>query len=128
MAQDEHVACHVVDARYLGDYKVWLEFNDGRKGVVDLADELYGDEFEALVVEGSHDHRLQHADLSNGLRQIVERRLVEAQAWLIGVWDNRVQGHVDEQLADFHRRATRRRLGRAQCVEPFTESAESRHD
>jgi len=38
----------VVDARYLGDYKVWLEFNDGRKGVVDLADELYGEEFEQL--------------------------------------------------------------------------------
>ena len=35
---------HVVEARYLGDYKVWLEFNDGRKGAVDLADELYGDE------------------------------------------------------------------------------------
>jgi hypothetical protein len=34
---------HVVEARYLGDYKVWLEFNDGRKGVVDLADDLYGD-------------------------------------------------------------------------------------
>jgi hypothetical protein len=48
MAQYEHVPCHVVDARYLGDYKVWLEFNDGRKGVVDLADELYGDEFESL--------------------------------------------------------------------------------
>src|ERR1700737_458861 len=48
MAQYEHVPCHVVDARYLGDYKVWLEFNDGRKGVVDLADELYGDEFEFL--------------------------------------------------------------------------------
>jgi uncharacterized protein DUF2442 len=48
MAQYEHVPCHVVDARYLGDYKVWLEFNDGRKGVVDLADELYGDEFEPL--------------------------------------------------------------------------------
>ena len=39
---------HVVEARYLGDYKVWLEFNDGRKGVVDLADELYGDEHSSL--------------------------------------------------------------------------------
>ena len=48
MAQYEYVPCHVVDARYLGDYKVWLEFNDGRKGVVDLADELYGEEFESL--------------------------------------------------------------------------------
>ena len=35
---------HVVEARYLGDYKVWLEFNDGRKGVVDLVDELHGEE------------------------------------------------------------------------------------
>jgi hypothetical protein len=48
MAQYEQAPCHVVDARYLGDYKVWLEFNDGRKGVVDLADELYGEEFEDL--------------------------------------------------------------------------------
>ena len=48
MAQYEYVPCHVVDARYLGDYKVWLEFNDGRKGVVDLADELYGEAFESL--------------------------------------------------------------------------------
>ena len=39
----EYSPRHVVEARYLGDYKVWLEFNDGRKGVVDLADELYGE-------------------------------------------------------------------------------------
>lgn len=39
---------HVVEARYFGDYKVWLEFNDGRKGVVDLADELHGDERSPL--------------------------------------------------------------------------------
>ena len=38
----------MVDARWLGDYKVWLEFNDGRKGVVDLADELHGEELEPL--------------------------------------------------------------------------------
>ena len=49
MAQYEYVPCHVVDARYLGDYKVWLEFNDGRKGVVDLADELYGECGIAIV-------------------------------------------------------------------------------
>ena len=48
MARYEHVQRHVVEARYLGDYKVWLEFNDGRKGVVDLADELHGEELEAL--------------------------------------------------------------------------------
>ena len=41
-------ARHVIEARYVGDYKVWLEFNDGRKGVVDLADELHGDQRSPL--------------------------------------------------------------------------------
>jgi hypothetical protein len=48
LARYEQSPRHVVEARYLGDYKVWLEFNDGRKGVVDLADELYGAEMSKL--------------------------------------------------------------------------------
>src|SRR5947207_1996678 len=48
LARYEHAPRHVIEARYLGDYKVWLEFNDGRKGVVDLADELHGEELEPL--------------------------------------------------------------------------------
>lgn len=48
LARYEYAPRHVVEARYLGDYKVWLEFNDGRKGVVDLSDELHGEELEAL--------------------------------------------------------------------------------
>jgi hypothetical protein len=48
LARYEQFPRHVVEARYLGDYKVWLEFNDGRKGVVDLADELYGEEMSKL--------------------------------------------------------------------------------
>src|SRR4029434_7677514 len=48
LARYEHVQRHVTHARYLGDYKIWLEFNDGRKGVVDLADELYGEEMSKL--------------------------------------------------------------------------------
>jgi hypothetical protein len=48
LARYEYAPRHVVDARWLGDYKVWLEFNDGRKGVVDLADELHGEELEPL--------------------------------------------------------------------------------
>ena len=43
MPRYEYSPRHVVEARYLGDYKVWLEFNDGRKGVVDLSDELHGE-------------------------------------------------------------------------------------
>jgi hypothetical protein len=48
LARYEYAPRHVVDARWLGDYKVWLEFNDGRKGVVDLADELHGEELQPL--------------------------------------------------------------------------------
>lgn len=39
---------HVIKAEYKGDYRVWLRFNDGAEGVVDLRDELYGEMFEPL--------------------------------------------------------------------------------
>ena len=39
---------HVKEARYLHDYVVWLRFNDGAEGMVDLKDELYGEVFEPL--------------------------------------------------------------------------------
>jgi hypothetical protein len=52
LAHYENVQRHVTEARYLGDYKIWLEFNDGRKGVVDLADDLYGENFDVLRDRG----------------------------------------------------------------------------
>lgn len=39
---------HVKQAKYCGDYKVWLSFNDGAEGEIDLAPELYGEIFEPL--------------------------------------------------------------------------------
>lgn len=39
---------HVKEAKYLHDYVIWLKFNDGTKGEVDLKDELYGEVFEPL--------------------------------------------------------------------------------
>lgn len=39
---------HVTKAEYKGDYRIWLRFNDGSEGVVDLKDELYGEMFEPL--------------------------------------------------------------------------------
>lgn len=39
---------HVVEARYLRDYTVWLQFNDGTCGEVDLSDELDGPVFGPL--------------------------------------------------------------------------------
>lgn len=38
----------VIKAQYLGEYKISLQFNDGRAGVVDLKDELWGTVFEPL--------------------------------------------------------------------------------
>ena len=39
---------HVEKAKYLEDYKVWLAFNDGAEGEIDLAPELEGEVFEPL--------------------------------------------------------------------------------
>jgi hypothetical protein len=38
----------VVDARYVTGYVLWLRFNDGLEGEVDLAGELAGPMFEPL--------------------------------------------------------------------------------
>ena len=39
---------HVINAKYIEDYKIWLSFNDGAEGKVDLSSELYGEVFEPL--------------------------------------------------------------------------------
>lgn len=39
---------HVVKAKYKKDYQIWLKFNDGSEGVVDLKDQLYGEMFQPL--------------------------------------------------------------------------------
>ncbi len=39
---------HVTDAKHLKDYQLWLKFNDGAEGAVDLSKELWGTVFEPL--------------------------------------------------------------------------------
>jgi len=39
---------HVVEARHVSGYVVWLRFRDGTEGEVDLASELVGPVFEPL--------------------------------------------------------------------------------
>lgn len=39
---------HVIKSRYLQDYQIWLEFNDGKEGTVDLSQSLWGGMFEPL--------------------------------------------------------------------------------
>jgi len=39
---------HVTAAKYLGDYRVWLAFDDGSSGEADLSAALWGPMFEPL--------------------------------------------------------------------------------
>jgi hypothetical protein len=39
---------HVLEARHVRDYTLWLRFNDGTEGEVDLSDELDGPLFGSL--------------------------------------------------------------------------------
>jgi hypothetical protein len=44
----EMMFIHVTDVECIEDYQLRLTFNTGEEGVVDLADELYGEVFEPL--------------------------------------------------------------------------------
>ena len=39
---------HIRDAKYLHDYVVWIRFNDGAEGEIDLEPELEGEVFGPL--------------------------------------------------------------------------------
>ena len=39
---------HLVDSRHLGGHRIWLRFDDGVEGEVDLATDLWGEVFEPL--------------------------------------------------------------------------------
>lgn len=39
---------HVIEAKYISDYQVWLEFNDNTNGIADFSNELDGEIFEPL--------------------------------------------------------------------------------
>ena len=39
---------HIREAKYLHDYVIWLRFNNGAEGEIDLKNELDGEMFEPL--------------------------------------------------------------------------------
>jgi hypothetical protein len=38
----------IADMRYIEDFRIWLRFEDGREGEIDLSGELWGEVFEPL--------------------------------------------------------------------------------
>jgi hypothetical protein len=38
----------VIEAKYIRDYTIWVKFEDGSEGEIDLSAELYGPIFEPL--------------------------------------------------------------------------------
>ena len=38
----------LANARHMGDYQMWLQFTDGRAGIVDFSDDLWGEDLEPL--------------------------------------------------------------------------------
>jgi hypothetical protein len=43
-----YMILHIKEAKYLHDYILWIRFNDGAEGEVDLSAELEGEVFEPL--------------------------------------------------------------------------------
>jgi Protein of unknown function (DUF2442) len=39
---------HITEMKYLSGYRVWLKFEDGKEGEIDLKEELWGEVFEPL--------------------------------------------------------------------------------
>jgi hypothetical protein len=42
----------IAEMKYISDYRIWLKFDDGSQGEVDLEAELWGDIFEPLKEKG----------------------------------------------------------------------------
>ncbi len=48
------MSIHVIEAKYLHDYEVELKFNDGKKDIINLENELYGTMLEPLKEKKEH--------------------------------------------------------------------------
>jgi hypothetical protein len=52
--QSPHESLHpssrpeLAHARHVGDYRIWLRFVDGREGIVDFSDDLWGEDLAPL--------------------------------------------------------------------------------
>lgn len=51
---------HTTEVSHLGSYRLWLVFNNGESGAVDLAQELWGEMFEPLKDQAQFASAYQH--------------------------------------------------------------------
>ena len=51
---------HTTEVSYLGGYRLWLAFNNGESGEVDLEQELWGEMFEPLKDKAQFATACQH--------------------------------------------------------------------
>lgn len=79
-----NIFIHVEQARYISGYKVWLSFNDGSEGEIDLSSELDGEVFEPLkniaffksfTVEG---HTLSWSNGADFAPEFLRERIIES--------------------------------------------------
>jgi Protein of unknown function (DUF2442) len=54
---------HVIEARHVAAYVIWLRFSDGSEGKVDLSNELHGPMFEPLRDVGIFRQFVVHPEL-----------------------------------------------------------------
>lgn len=78
---------HITDFKHLRNYQLWLKFNNGSEGVVDLTQELWGSMFEplkdlALFSQVRLDKELDTVDKS--LRQLLKMLAQSQQAVSLG--------------------------------------------
>ena len=64
---------HIIEAKYLKDYKIWIKFEDGKNGVLDFSNEFDGpiflplkkiEYFKNFKIEGNTLHWENGADFA----------------------------------------------------------------
>src|SRR5262245_58947479 len=81
----DHAFIDLVEARHLGGFRVWLRFEDGLEGELDLGPELHGEVFEPLQDPGffarfSVDHTLTWPNGADFAPEFLHERLSAARA------------------------------------------------
>jgi hypothetical protein len=48
LSESSEARPEIRNARHVGNYRFWLEFTDGRAGIVDFSDDLWGEDLAPL--------------------------------------------------------------------------------